>query len=288
MEWARTKSDVSRVPNRRGSRRIDTTSTFSGEPIGVDGLDTLPIVRPVWDVAPASAAVMPLAHAGADAAEPCGVLSADALLIEEGCADAADLGFSERCEVDHAVVEPPGYVLADEAGRKLARLDGTIPSSLSFSGRTLRAERFASGWSYAFVPADGRVPVAWFDGRSRLTSGGRIVIAPDREYELRTRILTGRRWELREDGVPLAIVAASPGRWEGSLNVTLTNAPSMDEDQLLLLTIACMIVVLEMSTPETGVSETAASKGRIRRLSASRGIPQIANKFGARIRPPTG
>jgi len=129
----------------------------------------------------------------------------------------------------------------------VAAFAGREPTGITIGGRLLRMERAGRGWQVAFVDTHAGQTRAWYE-RSALARGGRIVVAPDREYRLRAGLVSG--WSVREDRTTIAELRERGSERAFPLQIATRRPPSRPDDTPLLLAVACAMVVLEYSIPD--------------------------------------
>lgn len=127
--------------------------------------------------------------------------------------------------------------ISDQSGRPLVTTGGSAWRMVSYAG----------GWRYAFIDETRGATVAWYDGGGGL-GVGRIVIAPDREYRLRPRLVRGG-WRLAEDRATLATFEIPR---PGVVAVTVRALPTAAVDGALVLLIGCAVVVRQTLAPTGG------------------------------------
>lgn len=109
--------------------------------------------------------------------------------------------------------------------------------------------KYAPGWHLALVdPSAPDDPLAWYAGGGGF-GGGRVTVAPDREYRIRTRFPLGSVWRLQEDRARLAVLRARRRFPEPRFDLEVGDPPAHGADAELLHGLLCAIVVVSMRTP---------------------------------------
>jgi hypothetical protein len=150
------------------------------------------------------------------------------------------------------VPEGDDFVLTDD-GTELARILLRPGIVVRLDGRTLAAEKYMPGFNLAFVDDEGDPddPLAWYAGGGGF-GGGRIVIAPDREYRVRSRFPLGTQWRVL-DGRKELLRARATKRWpDARFGIERRDEPSLREDSPLVLAVLAVVLVLQAREPAPG------------------------------------
>jgi hypothetical protein len=121
------------------------------------------------------------------------------------------------------------------------------PAVRPAAGAAYRVEPYGPGWRLAARAQAGDEVLAWYTGRLVLP-GGELLVAPDRAYAVRSRLL--RRLDLHvedaEDGARLLEATAEPHDDGGDADyeLALLRRPTHEDDTELLVTFLAVLEVL--------------------------------------------
>lgn len=114
-------------------------------------------------------------------------------------------------------------------------------SYVDILGERLIPTRYRGVQDLAFMSSEDE-PIAWFAGGAGL-AGGRLILAPAREYRLRaSRNPFHRDWQLREGRAVIATLTPMK-RMKQGLTVNDGEAPSYAPDQPLLYAISAYVLL---------------------------------------------
>ena len=140
------------------------------------------------------------------------------------------------------------WALTDvRTGEPLATIDGALGGGVvtvePVGGRAWRVEPWGRGWRLAAQPVDGDEPLLWYTGRA-LRSGGELLVAPDREYDVRSKPLKRLDLQVRDaNGAELLRTRAKPGG-ATEIEVDVLAEPSHGADRDLLVTFVAVLTLL--------------------------------------------
>ncbi|MBA3328109.1 MAG: hypothetical protein H0T43_07390 [Solirubrobacterales bacterium] len=142
----------------------------------------------------------------------------------------------------HAQPGASAYVLERDNEAVATLEDHRTHVEIDFPGGEAgwRVEPYGSGWRLAFTRRAGGEPVAWYEGR-RIRSGGRLVVAPDREYAVRSARLKRLDWTVR-DGRRLLLDARGATR-DGALRSEIALQRGAPDEHVLGVALAAIALL---------------------------------------------
>lgn len=128
----------------------------------------------------------------------------------------------------------------------IAPWDGAPPAVRpSSGGPSYCVEPYGRGWKLAARTEDSGDVLLWYTGRL-VRSGGTLLVAPDREYDVRSKPLRRLDLHVRDpDGRPLLSVEAHPrSRYGAEIGLVMHDRPSHEADSELLVTFLAVLALL--------------------------------------------